>query len=301
MSYHKEPPIEHDSAYFMQDRENAEEITRLSLQDEMLTTAMGGVFPELADPTSLRRVLDVGCGTGGWLMDVAKAYPTIERLIGADVNSNVLSHARVRARIRGLDGHVEFQAMDALRRLEFPASYFDLVNQRAGMSWLRTWEWKKALLEYHRVTRAGGIIRITECNVLVESSSPALTKLFEIALAACRNSGRLFTPEVDGVTSELVDIMTQLTIENVQCRVYPLVFRAGTPGGLHFYRDILIGFRVAMPFFQKWTRVPDNYLEIYRQALTEIQQPDFLAAWTWVTAWGTKSLYGEPLLIRGLK
>ena len=34
------------------------------VQDKMLTAEMGGVLPELSDPTQLRRVLDVGCGTG---------------------------------------------------------------------------------------------------------------------------------------------------------------------------------------------------------------------------------------------
>ena len=68
----------------MQDRSNQEEMERLELQDQLVTTAMGGVLPELADPTSLRSVLDVGCGTGGWLMETARTYPTIEKFVGAE-------------------------------------------------------------------------------------------------------------------------------------------------------------------------------------------------------------------------
>src|SRR5215469_2417565 len=91
------PENEHPSAYFVQDRSNVEEMTRLSIQDKMLTTGMGGVLPELADPTNLRRVLDVGCGTGGWLMETARTYPTIEKLIGADISLKMLAYARNQA------------------------------------------------------------------------------------------------------------------------------------------------------------------------------------------------------------
>ena len=94
MSYTTEPLKEHPSTYFVQDRENVDEMTRLEIQDKMLNIGMGGVLPELADPSILRRVLDVGCGTGGWLMEVACTYPMIERLVGADISGKVLAHAR---------------------------------------------------------------------------------------------------------------------------------------------------------------------------------------------------------------
>jgi ubiquinone/menaquinone biosynthesis C-methylase UbiE len=300
MSYPTEPPKEHPSAYIVQDRESRDEMTRLEIQDKMLTAGMGGVLPELADPTSLRRVLDVGCGTGGWLMEMAKAYPMIERLIGADISSKMLEYARAQAKAEGLDGRVQFQTMDALRVLQFPASSFDLVNQRFGVSWLRQWEWRKILLEYQRVTRPGGIIRITEYNY-PEGNSPAMTKLWDINLKAHHHSGRFFTASSDGITRELARLMTQHAIQDVQTQVHTLVYRAGTVEHQSFYQDMALGHRVALPFFHQWTRVPSDYQQIYQQALKEMQQPDFVATWKLLTVWGTKSIYGEPLLMRGLR
>src|SRR5579859_4903849 len=174
MPYPTEPLREQESTYLVQDRDNQEEMIRLDLQDKMLNTGMGGVLPELVDHAHLRRVLDVGCGTGSWLMETARTYPTIERLVGVDISDKMLAFARAQAQEQQVEKKVEFRTMDALRILDFPAQSFDLVNQRFGTSWLRMWEWKKILMEYQRVARPGGIVRITEYKI-VESNSPALT------------------------------------------------------------------------------------------------------------------------------
>jgi len=52
--------------YFVQDRSNQEELKRLIVQGRLVTDVMGGVLPEQQDPTQFHRVLDIGCGPGGW-------------------------------------------------------------------------------------------------------------------------------------------------------------------------------------------------------------------------------------------
>lgn len=291
---------EHPSTYIVQSRTHSDELRRLEIQDKMLTAGMGGVLPEIADPSALRRVLDVGCGTGGWLLETARTYPSIAKLIGADISDKMLACASTRAQAWDLAERVEFCPMDALRILEFRTSFFDLVNQRLGASWLRTWEWTKILLEYQRVLRPGGTVRITEMHGLIESNSPALTQLGDLSLEAFWHSGRLFSPKGDGLTSQLPRILMQHGFENIWTYLHTIIFRAGTPEGLCFYEDMAIAYRVSLPFFQKWTCVPDDYEEIREQALIEMQQPDFEATWTLLTVIATAPMSGLPMLIRGL-
>jgi len=300
MSDIPEPLKEHPSAYIVEDRSNQEEMERLELQDKMLTDIMGGVMTELPDPTQLRRVLDVGCGTGGWLMETAKAYPMIEKLIGVDISNKMLTYASAQAEKMGLAQRIQFLSMDALRILEFRPAYFDLVNQRMGCSWLRTWEWTKILIEYQRVCRPSGIIRITESSVYPECNSPALMQLWDILQGVLYHSGRLFSADKYGVIDHLAPLMIKHGIENVQTRAYSPITRTGTITGQLFYEDMRRMFRVLLPFLQKWTRLPKNFEEIYQQALKEIQQPDFETTGTLLTAWGTNSTSGKPMLIRGL-
>ena len=140
MSTSNGPSREHPSTYFVQDRSNEEEMTRLQIQGQMITAGMGGVLPEQPRPASLQRVLDVGCGTGDWLLEVARTYPSISHLVGVDVSSTMIQYARAQAAAQHVDSRVQFHVMDALRMLEFPPASFDLVNQRLGMSYLRTWD-----------------------------------------------------------------------------------------------------------------------------------------------------------------
>src|SRR5579875_2285685 len=130
-SSHREQP----STYFVQNRHDKEELVRLHIQDQLMTDSMGGVLPEQADPASFQRVLDAGCGTGDWLIMVAKAYPSISLLIGIDISKRTVNYAQAQAEAEGVSDRVEFHIMDALRGLDFADDYFDLVNQRFGMGW----------------------------------------------------------------------------------------------------------------------------------------------------------------------
>ena len=284
-----EPPKkEYPSTYFVQDRSNKEELIRVMIQDQLVTAGMGGVLPEQPDSTIFQRVLDVGCGTGGWLIEAARTYPAMSLLVGVDVSERMIEYAQAQAEAQQLSDRVQFCTMDALLMLEFPTDYFDLVNQRFGTSYLRTWDWPKLLHEFQRVTRPGGVVRVTEGNFLVQSPSLALTRLYELALDVFYRAGHYFTAESNGVTGELARLLHQYGLQNVQTRVHMMECRAGTVEGQRFYEDMRHFFQTILPFFRKWSRVPDDYETIYQQALSEMQQPDFVATSSLLTAWGIK-------------
>ncbi len=196
------PQHEHPNTYIVQDRSNEDELKRLAAQDQMITTSMGGALPEQPDPARFKRVLDVGCGTGGWLIEAAKSYPSMSLLVGVDASGRLLDYARAQAEAQQVSDRVEFHVMDALRMLEFPTDFFDLVNMRFGMSFLRTWDWPKLLQEFQRVTRRGGIVRVTEPEMLSESNSPAHTRLQQLNVQAAHQAGLAFAPDGKGVLSE---------------------------------------------------------------------------------------------------
>jgi len=111
--------------YVLQD--NKKELTRLTIHDRLMTALMGGVLSEHADPTVFHRVLDVGCGPGGWVIEAAQTYPEMS-LVGIDISQHMIEYARTQAQAHHVDDRVEFRVMDALLMLEFPVAYFATIN-----------------------------------------------------------------------------------------------------------------------------------------------------------------------------
>ncbi len=288
MSTPTDPRHEIGGTYFVQNRENLEELRRLQIQDQMLTTSMGGALPEQPNPGRFRRVLDIGCGAGAWLIEMAKIFPSIERLVGIDVNRQMIATAQQEAQAQQVSDRVQFCLMDALQMLEFPSDFFDLVNQRLAMSWLRTWEWPKLLREYRRVTCPDGVIRVTEVAIVTESSNLAYLRLCTLILHALYRAGHYFTPTPDGLTSQLVRLLHQSSVENVQTQPHSIRYRAGTVEGQHFAEDMRLVSRTLIPYLRKWGQMPDDYEALYQQMLQEFEQPNFFAVLNVLTAWGTK-------------
>src|SRR5690242_11234173 len=117
---------ENPSTYFVQDRKDKRELTRLMIQDRLMTAMMGGVLPEQPDPTIFHRVLDVACGTGGWVIEAAQTYPEVS-LVGIDISQRMIKYARTQAEACQIHDRIEFRVMDALGPLDFPTASFDLV------------------------------------------------------------------------------------------------------------------------------------------------------------------------------
>ncbi len=281
----RDPRRDQAGTYFVQDHANKEEMARLTIQEQMLTASMGGVLPEQPEPEAFQSILDVGCGTGGWLIKVARTYPALSHLVGVDINERMIEHARALAAAEEVSDRVEFYQMDALHKLNFPASSFDLVNQRLGLSFVRTWNWLDLLKEFTRVARPGGVIRLSEAD-MVESNSAGLTRREQLLLQAFYQAGHFFVRQRDGITRELAPLLQRYGLRNIQTRVHCLEYRSGTEPGRLFAENMAHGFRTLKPFMQKWTTLPEDYDALYQQTIEEMRQPGFVATWRLLTVWG---------------
>jgi len=278
---------ENPSTYFVQDRKSPKELARLIIQDRLLTAGMGGVLSEQPDPTAFRRVLDIGCGTGGWLIEVAQTYPEMS-LVGIDISQRMIKYARTQVEAYHLHDRIEFYVMDALGPLDFPPAGFDLVNLQFGISFLRTWDWPKLLSELMRVTCPGGVVRVTEGQMGSRSNSPALTQLCEILRCAFFRAGHLFAQECTGLTSHLTRLLDQYGCEQIQAKAYTMDYQAGMVEGEAYCEDVKLAFQTLRPFLQKWGCTTKDYGIIYQQAVDEMGQPNFHATWDLLTVWGSK-------------
>lgn len=101
-------------------------------------------------------VLDVGCGTGNYTIELAKRGADV---IGIDSSEEMLAWARIKA--QKADIEASFMAADATN-LPFPDSSFDIVISNGLLCFLK--EPEKALIEMRRVLKPGGRLVVGVLN-----------------------------------------------------------------------------------------------------------------------------------------
>lgn len=280
-------PSKNQTTYFI-NPEDADETTRLLLQDRMITREMGGVFPPDLDLSEVHLVLDLACGPGGWATEVSRLYPQFD-VVGVDISEKMIRYAQANARAQRLD-NVSFQVMDLLKPFEFPDEAFEFVNARFISPFMPNAAWSHFLSECLRITRPGGIIRLTDIE-WPHTSSLASEQIFDLLAQATWLAGRSFSPTGRklGICVMLRQFMRDAGITNLHSQAYPLDYSYGTEAYETCYQDFALAAPMFFPFLQsKGVVSKEEYDRLYEQAMEDIQSPDFRALWFFLSAWGIK-------------
>ena len=277
-----------ESGYFL-DAESVSEMARLIQQDMALTRKMGGPLAEQADPSSFSQILDVGCGSGGWVLDVAFAHPNAE-VAGIDISKTLIEYASARARSQGLQ-NASFEVMDVSTPFPFSDQSFDLVNGRLLVGSLSRKAWAQMLQECFRITRPGGVIRMTELDTTGVTTSSAFNYLDSLLLKANWLVGHGFSPDgrTTCMTPMLPTLLRNAGYQDIQHRAHAIDVSAGTDTYMDFYRNYEVFFKQTLPFLVSMGVATQEEVEqTYQQMLTEMLSDDFKGMWYFLTVWGTK-------------
>jgi arsenite methyltransferase len=107
------------------------------------------------------RGLDIGCGPGFLLCEMAEEAGAEGRLVGLDASSDMVKAARRRAEEKNLSGRIDARVGEATR-LELPASSFDFAA--AVQVYLYVKEIERALAEAARVLKPGGRLVVVDTD-----------------------------------------------------------------------------------------------------------------------------------------
>ncbi|KAG1050814.1 hypothetical protein G6F43_006942 [Rhizopus delemar] len=98
-------------------------------------------------------VLDLGCGTGCWVLEMAVEYPEF-KFIGLDMADMFPTTIRPE--------NVKFQLHNILHGLPFHDNTFDFVNMRIMLTAFLIDEWPFVIKEIYRVLKPGGFVELME-------------------------------------------------------------------------------------------------------------------------------------------
>ncbi|GBB84446.1 hypothetical protein RclHR1_11000002 [Rhizophagus clarus] len=148
---------------------NDDEFERLNLEHYLFRFQWQSNFSSPIEQNLLSggvRVLDVGCGTGTWILDMAREYHPSNIYVGIDVSS-ILPDENSRLPNTG------FIQCDLLNGIPFPDSTFDFVCERFTIYPDLTYsQWKYLFSEMKRVLKPGGYLEIMEYRVDYDNPGP---------------------------------------------------------------------------------------------------------------------------------
>lgn len=280
-----------DDHTYILDPESPTEMARLITFDHVITKTMGGVLSEqsLQAMETVDTVLDLACGPGGWVLDVAFTHPDID-VAGVDISETMIRYATARAQSQHL-ANASFEVMNINNPLNFSDAAFDLVNARFINGVLRKERWAPFVAECQRILRPGGILRLTEMVDVGVSSSASFEQMNAWLYQTMWRLGYGFSPDGRGltITPMLPNLLRRAGYQAIQCKAHALDFSAETDDWINFYRNTEVGYAMARSLFVKMgVTTPEEVERTYQQMLIEMHAGDFCGMWHFVTVWGQK-------------
>ena len=273
------------------DAESAVEMARLIDLDRVMTRSMGGPLSGVSKLPEEGKVLDLGCGPGGWVCDVAFARPDLE-VAGVDVSKTMTDYANARAHTQQLP-NASFGVMDITQPLDFSDNTFDLVNARFLSGTLRRATWPAFLAECTRILKPGGTLRLTEPIELGgTSTSEVYERSCRLFCQALWSAGYGFS--VDGYTLGTTTVLPRMLrnagYRNVHCLAYVLEFSSDCDAWQNMYRNIEAGSYLSQQFLTSMGLItPEEIQHLLQQTFIDMHSSDFCGMWHFVTILGEKA------------
>jgi ubiquinone/menaquinone biosynthesis C-methylase UbiE len=149
------------------------------LERSHLEVALQGQVPSSHHGTrTSQHILDLACGPGVWVLDLAMhgtPLPEVEAadVVGLDPTHHLVEFARTEAQVRGVSS-ARFLELDAMATsLPFPTAAFDLVHGSCLSEVVIPDRWPLLLREILRVLRPEGRVQLLEFEPMI-SCAPAI-------------------------------------------------------------------------------------------------------------------------------
>ncbi|GBB92128.1 hypothetical protein RclHR1_01970010 [Rhizophagus clarus] len=161
------------------------------------------------------KVLDVGCGPGTWLLDLASKYES-SYFFGLDIKPVYPNEIKPE--------NLEFYEADMFNGLPFPDNEFDFVHQETMSFIVKADQWNYVISELIRVTKPGGFIEIVEF-ISAKDNGTVLTNMYKTHFDLCLQRG------VDMSLIPNLDTMIELHQNITQVHRDERTFIIGPNGG----------------------------------------------------------------------
>lgn len=269
---------------YIADASNPLEIARLLRQSRLATKHMGGLFPTEIDISPMRTFLDIGCGPGGWALDVAQHAPQ-KHVVGIDIEATLIDAAR-RYALAEATQNVTFLQMDARQPLAFADETFDFIQIRFAQTFLNRDTWGALLRECFRIVSPNGVLSVTDYEFSV-STSEANDKLGDLLCQALWKTNRTFsqTGHSYGVAPILRHLLSGLGFVSLCPYAYVFDISSQTEDFRDWFENFIVMNRSFSPFLVQSGLISKHELDVLLdQAIHEITREHYCST-VFVISW----------------
>jgi SAM-dependent methyltransferase len=187
--------------------------------------------------------------------------------------------------------NVTFVVMNALQPLDFAEGTFDLVNVRFANGFVPRAQWAAFLQHCFYVLRPGGILRLTEAELVGLTNSPACEKILSWGAQRLHAKGYGFSHNGShyGIVYMLDLLLQEVGCVNIQFKPHMLDYSTGAALHDSQYQNYMVGFAlVKSAFIHDGIATEEEFDQNYNLMLKEMQSPHFRGLWSLLTVWGEK-------------
>ncbi|KAI8641289.1 S-adenosyl-L-methionine-dependent methyltransferase [Parasitella parasitica] len=224
------------------------------------------------------RVLDIACGNGTWILDMATEFPD-SQFYGIDILANYPKLVK--------PANTFFSQHDILEGLPYPDDYFEYIHMRQVYSCFSEQDWVTIMKEVKRLLKPGGYVELQDIDPMLGNMGPTTHVLFAKFPPLMKKwhgvnilwSRNMF--DIMNDVGELVDI--NLQVRNLQF---------GTSGaiGNMIQNSLRLALESFRTFFEKHNRLLSaEFDRIIDEILEETKI--YHSYCNYYSCWGRNSLY----------
>ncbi|KAH7006931.1 S-adenosyl-L-methionine-dependent methyltransferase [Ilyonectria destructans] len=183
----------------------------------MWTLAQDGKLYLAPIPSDVKRVLDVGCGTGIWAIDFADEFPACE-VVGTDISPIQPSW---------VPPNLKFEIDDCTQEWTFAPESFDYIHIRYLVGTIP--DWTELFKHAYKGLQPGCYLESFEASPTIESDDGTVTpesamgQWADIFIEGSKSTGRTFTVIADNLQRKAMEEAGFVDIEewNFKCPLSP--------------------------------------------------------------------------------
>ncbi len=235
---------------------DALEDQRLNYQHRALYKTLSNHYLVPLVPNSPNTILDVGTGTGIWLIEMSTLFPQAH-IIGVDVALSSLP--------KPVPLNCIFAQANILQGLPFPDQQFTFTHQRLLVAAIPALQWPRAVRELVRVTCVGGWVELLEIGDVIQNAGPATKRL----LTWMTNVSKTLGFEME-VLRHLGDLLKQAGCSDIETQEIPVPLGAwaGSTGQM-MKTDVLYGYNAIKDSYCPRSNTPPEIFDAMIQAAAE--------------------------------